>query len=329
MTPEEVIIRTQEILKENKKDWQKRYFNYMAKAVSNTPLVLQKRQLFHKWGNLNVYCPLGNVIDNKNWFDLRYLGQSVGYICVNEGVVSLHISEDQYKNNCNEKYFIGYPKDICRPTNRQKGDETGVGYLWQSSVEAKEFRKYFKSKPEKHGHVEHRFENNLLNEFWKRYSDKSLCGIQPVTIGESDLFFQLPTPLKASTTEIAYANRKGGGIDILARRNNVLTVFELKDEYKSSEGPEKVICQAVAYATFIVELCNTEARDIFWEFCGFHGKTHGNETINVSILMPDPGDGSQPCFTNKILSVPGSDMKLKLHTTYFDKDNMIITWSSL
>lgn len=328
MTPEEVIFKTQAILKENAKDWQERYFKYLTKAVSNTPAINQKRQLFHKWGNLNVYCPLGNAIENKNWFDLRYLGQSVGYICVTNGIVSLHISEDQYINNCNEKYFIGYPKDVCA-TNRHKGDEKGEGYLWKTSIEAKKFREYFKSHPEKHGHVEHRFENSLLNEFWKRYSDKSLTGIQPVTIGKSDLFFQFPTPLTASTSEIKYA-RKGGGIDILARRNKVLTVFELKDEFKATgENPEKVICQAIAYATFIVELCNTKARDKFWELCGFSGEKHGDERINVSILLPDPCDGTKPVFTHEVLDVPGSEMKLELHTTYFDKDSVKITWSSL
>ena len=106
----------------------------------------------------------------------------------------------------------------------------------KKSVEAKEFRKYYKSHPEKQGHQEHKYENQLLVEFFKEHSDKSLCGIQPVTIGDSDLFFQLTTPLTASTSEIKYAPKKGGGIDILARRNRVLTIFELKAFYVTTQA---------------------------------------------------------------------------------------------
>lgn len=329
MTPEEVILKTQAILKENAKDWQERYVNYLTKSVENTPSILNRRKLFHKWGNLNVYFTIGKAKENSSDFDLRYQGQSVGRVSISKGdEVRLHISEEQYKNNCNEKYFIGYPKSICLPSEKD-------GYDWKTSIEAKEFRKYFKSKPEKQGHQEHKYENQLLVEFYKEHSDKSLCGIQPVTIGDSDLFFQLTTPLTASTSEIKYAPRKGGGIDILARRNKVLTVFELKDEFKTKgENPEKVICQAIAYATFIVELCNTKARDKFWEFCGFSGEKHGNEKINVSILMPDPGDGTVPGFMHRdnkdrVLEVPGSKMKLELHYTYYDKGSATITRTSL
>lgn len=326
MTPEEVIIKTQAILKENSKDWQERYVNYLTKSVENIPSIVEKRRLFHKWGNLNVYFTIGRAKDNSSDFDLRYQGQSVGSVNVSkEGKVTLHISEEQYKNNCNEKYFIGYPKSICLPSGKE-------GYDWKKSVEAKEFRKYFKSHPEKQGHQEHKYENQLLVEFYKNHSDKSLCGIQPVTIGDSDLFFQLTTPLTASTSEIKYAPKKGGGIDILARRNRVLTVFELKDEFKTKgENPEKVICQAISYATFIVELCGTKARDKFWEFCRYSGEKHGNEKINVSILMPDPGDGTVPEFMQRerVLTVPGSKMKLELHYTYYDKENATITRTSL
>ena len=60
--------------------------------------------------------------------------------------------------------------------------------------------------------------------------------------------------------EIKYS--KGhGGIDILARRGGHLVIFELKDEYKKEEGPEKVMSQAIAYATFITELTSVPLRD--------------------------------------------------------------------
>jgi len=58
----------------------------------------------------------------------------------------------------------------------------------------------------------------------------------------------MPTPLTASGSNIVYSGGRGG-IDILARYNHRLTVIELKDEYNPKEGPDKVISQALAYAT--------------------------------------------------------------------------------
>ena len=324
MTQEEVIIITQQELKEHASEWQERYLEYLTKALENKESISKRREKFHTWGNLKVYYTLGKATRNSNSFDLRYQGQSVGEIRVYKNdEVRLFINKDQYSHNCDEKYFIGYPKDICVPNKK--------GYLWNSSIEAREFKKYFKTDPGKQGHPEAKFESQLLEELTK--TNKSLPNIQPVTIGtKKNLYFQMPTPLSASGESKKFAEKKGGGIDILARKGigipSTLTIFELKDKNEKNEGPEKVICQAIAYATFIVELCNTEARDKFWEFCGINSKKNGDETINVSILMPDPGGESYPDFTYKELSVPGSRMRLKLHCTYFD-ENSKITRSSL
>lgn len=320
MTQEEVIIITQQELKEHASEWQDRFCHYLAKTLENKNSISERRKKFHKWGNLSVYYTIGQAKDDSNYFDLRYQGQSVGKISVSrrDDSVKLHISETQYNNNCNEKYFKGYPKDMCK-----------VGSYGWHSEEAKAFRKYFRKNPGKQGHPEHRFENLLLKElFNNKGSEKSLTGIQPITLGK-DLFFQMPTPLTASGSEIKYSEGHGG-IDILARRKrgreSVLTLFELKDEYKKSESPDKVICQAIAYATFIVELCNTKARDCFLELCDLREI----KTINVSILMPDPCDGTKP-FNGESLSVPGSDIKLALHYTFFNsnKENAKITNTSL
>lgn len=106
-----------------------------------------------------------------------------------------------------------------------------------------------------------------------------------------------------------------------------LVVFELKDEYKATENPDKVISQAIAYATFIAELCKTEAADDFWSLCGINDPCNRNY-IFVSVLMPDPKDGSKP-FTGEEASIPGSNIKLKLHYMFFDKETIEITDSSL
>lgn len=319
MTPKEAIETTQKELNENASKWQDRFVYYMTKTIENKQDIIERRKKFRKWGNLSVYFTIGRAKDNSNYFDLRYQGQSVGQISVSrsDNTVKLHISKTQYANNCNEKYLTGYPKDIC----------TAGCYEWHSKT-AKEFRKYFKTAPEKQEHPEHKYENLLLNELSERDGkQKSLTFIQPITIGK-DLYFQMPTPLTASGNVIEYSDGHGG-IDILARRRegrkNTLTVFELKDEYKETEKPEKVICQAIAYATFIAELCKTKAYDKFCELCGLRKI----DTIYVSILMPDPEDGIEPSFTHKVYSVPNSEIRLELHYTYFDKEGVKITRTSL
>lgn len=307
-----LIKQTQEILENNRNDWEDRFISYLSDTAKNRQRILDRRKQFHKWANLSVYFTLGRAKDNSGQFDLRYEGQSVGSVSVSKKGVKLVIDEKQYKNNTNEKIFIGFPKEI------QPGS-----YNWATDAEARSFRKYFKSNPSKQLHPEHKYENLLLKEFSKNSSTaKSFVRIQPVTLGK-DLLFQMPTPLSASKKEIKYS--KGhGGIDILARRGGHLVIFELKDEYKKEEGPEKVMSQAIAYATFITELCKTKAANDFWNICGIHA----SNKIYVSILMPDPGTSEVP-FQGEEIKVPGSDFVFKLHYMFYDKETVTITRSSL
>lgn len=314
MTPQEAIAKAQTELNQHREEWEQRFIQYMSQTVANRDKIKERRKKFHKWANLSVYSTIGNAKDNKPVFDLRYQGQSVGSIVIRGNDVRLVISEKQHKNSSNPKYFNGYPKELSA------GD-----FSWHDK-EAKLFRKFFQNKPEKKHHPEHRLENLLLKEFSKASrAEKSLAGIQPVTLG-GDIFFQLPTPLTASGSDIQYSNGHGG-IDILARRKKHLVVFELKDEYKATENPNKVISQAIAYATFIAELCKTEAADDFWSLCRIKDPCNRNY-IFVSVLMPDPKDGSKP-FTGEEVSIPGSNIKLKLHYMFFDKETIEITDSSL
>ena len=301
-----LIKQTQEILENNRNDWEDRFISYLSGTAKNRQRILDRRKQFHKWANLSVYFTLGRAKDNSGQFDLRYEGQSVGSVSVSKKGVKLVIDEKQYKNNTNEKIFIGFPKEI------QPGS-----YNWATDAEARSFRKYFKSNPGKQLHPEHKYENLLLKEFSKNSSTaKSFVRIQPVTLGK-DLLFQMPTPLSASKKEIKYS--KGhGGIDILARRGGHLVIFELKDEYKKEEGPEKVMSQAIAYATFITELCKTKAANDFWNICGIHA----SNKIYVSILMPDPGTSEVP-FQGEEIKVPGSDFVFKLHYMFYDKDFLL------
>lgn len=103
-------------------------------------------------------------------------------------------------------------------------------------------------------------------------------------------------------------------------------VFELKDEYKATENPDKVISQAIAYATFIAELCKTEAADDFWSLCGINDPCNRNY-IFVSVLCPTLRMALN--LTGEEASDSGLDIKLKLHYMFFDKETIEITDSSL
>ena len=106
----------------------------------------------------------------------------------------------------------------------------------------------------------------------------------------------------------------------------------MRVEMGNYETPTKVIKQAIAYATFLIELCKTSAREDFWKLCGFNDITHGNETINVSVLLPDPEKNvKELSFVNQELEVPGSKMKIILHYTFFriEDETAIITRTSL
>lgn len=310
-----VIKTAQDLLEANRAKWEDRFINYIKQTVKNQNDILARRSMFHKWANLSVYFTLGKAKDNSGRFDLRYEGQSVGTVSVANNRVRLIIEKKHYKNNTNDNIFIGYPKEV------KQGN-----YDWKNDHESRLFRAYFKSNPGKQLHPEHKFENLLLKEFSKKDSKiKSFVRIQPVTLGK-DLLFQMPTPLSASKKEITYSEGHGG-IDILARRGGHLVVFELKDEYKPDEGPEKVMSQAIAYATFITELCKTNAAEDFWKLCLIRDPNK-QKTIYVSILMPDPGTNEVP-FNGEEIRVPDSNFVFKLHYMFYDKKDITITRSSL
>ena len=311
----ESIITTQNELSSNREKWEKKYCKYLAGTIQYKQGIADRRSKFHKWGGLSVYSSIGIAYKNSSCFDIRYLGQSVGEIkVVNNNEVSLNINADH--DSRSRKHFANYPDNIK------------IGkHKWTSPV-GRAFRKFFSSSLEKQGHPEHRFENLLLREFHKSSRiDKSITQIQPVTLVK-DVFFQMPTPLTASKDEIKYSETGKGGIDILARYKHHLTLFELKDEYKSSEGPDKVINQALAYATFIVELSKTEYGGLFWDLCGIRDPKN-RKYINVCILMPDPNDDSVPSFAGDEIEVPNSDFKFKLHYMFFDKETVKVTRTSL
>ncbi len=96
-----LIKQTQEILENNRNDWEDRFISYLSDTAKNRQRILDRRKQFHKWANLSVYFTLGRAKDNSGQFVLRYEGQSVGSVSVSKkGVKWL-----TYKVPC-----LSYPK---------------------------------------------------------------------------------------------------------------------------------------------------------------------------------------------------------------------------
>jgi len=293
-------------------EWIVRYKNYAKKIDSNQKQHQEGRTKFRILSPFHLYTSISNLLKNNVLnYDLRFLGQSVANIKIKQGVVI--ITTNKKKDSSNKKYF-----HIDVPLKVEK---------W-NSYKASKFRKEFKQCVSDRGHSqEHKIESALLSEFKRKdRSTKALCNIQPVLLASS--FFQMATPIKASLLDISYSNDKGGGIDILARvkhkDNSVkLCVMELKDEYKKSEPPQKVMNQAVAYATFIANLLRSESGKEWYKIFGFSGNVPEILTIDVSTVMPSPGNNELEDFSNERIKIL-DDTFIELYSLYFkDKSKYI------
>ena len=300
-----IIDKTLEILSANS-EWQERYEGYLSDIWSN-PGKINKG--FKKPQVLSIYTTVGDR-NSRNYY-LRFKGQNVGKISVrNNGNVKLQcVVEESTSHNikgCPLKY-------------KEFAD-------WKSP-EAAQFRSFFKhlSLETKTKSPEHEVENALLEEFRKRIgAEKILHNIQPILLHSN--FFQMPTPLKASTHTPTYAQHSGGGIDMLARiktkgtGHTRLCVIEIKDENKSSESQKAAMSQAITYATFIAKLL-TEQPDWMEFFMGHKIKLNRNSRcldkydIEVVTIMPE---GNTETYQNKILEIPGTNFKLHCHSLFYN-----------
>ena len=251
---------------------------------------------------------------NCRSYDLRYTGQSVAKIKLQKenNYINAYICTTKEQDNHNKEYFH------VDQTIPQWSD-------WNSSC-AKKFRSKFKNCKYKGKSPEHAMENMLLYEFSKTKSTyKQLCNIQPVRL--DGRFFQMVTPFGASTDKLRYITScKGGGIDIMARiktkRNESrLVIFELKDENKPQEPPQKVIKQAVTYATFIGYLLADKTQgEKWWKLFGFKDKPAKIKLI-ASTLMPfSNNNGNQFGCEGSVLKVT-DDIEIEVHSLFYDELN--------
>lgn len=291
-------------------EWGKRYKDYGKLINSNKGVKYKNRKKFHITKPLTAYSSISDAKnESSNNFDIRYKGQSVGKITINNNRKTITLLP---KTNSNKDWFDIDYKGSCE---------------WISE-EAKSFRKEFIDLDKKTKSPEHEYENKLLNAFSRTNKDKIIKNIRPVTISDG-CFFQMPTPLGASSHSsgtIKYSGPRGGGIDILARakikgqanHNSRLVVFELKDENKTSESPEQVILQATAYGVFIARLLQEDRT--WWEIFGFDCKDAKNDNLHeifICTLMPK-GEQCNYQFENESLKV--GDIRLTFHTLFFEVD---------
>ena len=193
----EIVEKTKQILADKKPVWEKAYKRYAYGIKTNAEKYELNAKKFQVNAPLTVYSSIGKVIDDSSTtiYDLRYAGQSVGEIHVNnKGDVLLYVTEEQER----------YAKEHFGFTN----SSSLQGVDWHKAEAAVDFRKAYQAGSTKKLDVkseEHRVENFLLKEFAKktRAEGKKLCNIQPVRLGGK--FFQLTTPFKASTHEPTFS----------------------------------------------------------------------------------------------------------------------------
>lgn len=295
----EVINEVEKLLDSNT-EWEQRYSDYLNNIDMQMAENDRCRKLFHINSPLYAYSSISKAKNSRCEYDLRFKGQSVATLRVDKNDRLTVIPKGSVP-----KYF-----EI----------NTSSSFDWLSS-QARTFRKHFSALPDgsKTKSPEHAIESRLLAEFSKSQSlGKKIVNIQPVKL--NGMFFQMPTPLSASSSLIKYAGSSGGGIDILSRvrvvdkranENSELVVFEVKDENKSSEPADKVICQAVAYGVFIARLLTID--NLWLKKFGINGNP---KTINVATLMPK----GQTLVYFEGLRFPIRNYEIELHTLYFDDD---------
>lgn len=304
MDYKETVNEVNNLLTSNE-EWVERYAGYTKKINKNKSGYEADRKKFREWLPLYVYTNVGKLLVGSHEYDLRFFGQSVATIKVSGDTVLI---STKGKEDSNSKYF-----NVKNKLNDV--DWTGT--------EAKAFREAFKKCEDKEAKSpEHHVENTLLAEFRKKdRKTKKLCNIQPVRL--SGMFFQMPTPLTASGSEIKYSEANGGGIDILSRAKHHdnktnLCVMEVKDENIGNEPPEKAMKQAISYATFIAQLLRSKSGKEWYNLFGFKGNVPDQLTIDVAIVMPEDKERNNN-FGEKGIKVL-ENTYLNLYSLYFKKD---------
>ena len=310
----ETIINKVKTLLADNLEWEERYSKYILEIQKKMNEGI--RRPFQKPEGLSLYSSVSKR--NGREYDLRFDGQSVGRVVCISNSVRLIPQEKANKNYFSEEY-----------SELQMSE----GVEWHST-EASKFRRFFREKSKEANSIklkspEHRLENRFLKEFAKRTrtEGKVLCNIQPVKL--YNCFFQLPTPIKASTHNPEYAEEKGGGIDILARVKSVegdsrICVMELKDENKNNESQADAMKQAISYAVFLANLLRSGSGQNWWDFI-MNRETKSKpipKDLNIDVVTVMP-EGRTKEFCDKKIYIRELATTLNCHSLYFNQDDYL------
>lgn len=306
----ELVRGVQQTLREAERaeSWQQRYAGYMQAIQENLPRATAARRAFPRdIRPFHCYTRIGLLKDSPCDFDLRFLGQSVGTLRVENGRTRLLVGTVD-------------TKDIRDTGNATRFDCT-LGKIdddWPDGDQSSMFRKCFENlaqedKSLKPRQVEHMVESALFTELGKTESAaKELTGIQPVTVeGLRGTRFHMKTALSARNAaegKLPEVSADGGEIDIFCRwrRGNQsrLTVIELKKDRKQFQN---VLRQAIAYAVFIRELARSPSGPDWMKFWRPRNKPWQGEsfTINAVAAMPMPKRKQDMSFAGMRLPVEG------------------------
>ena len=287
-------------------NWEKQYEKYAIGIIEKgTKKITRCRKKFRIPDPLACYLTLGNSINGKPVFDLRYLGQSVGEIQIKGDRPILVVSKEKAA-------YFGYSEEPCEEP-------------WESGDKAKDFRDFYKNRVDKSKFSrqhEHIIEARLFQELAKtRGTDKQLKYIQPIKF--ANCFTHMKTALAASNAKEGKisVSERGGEIDIFCRRKtgneSRLTVIEVKDKPERNESFKEAMFQAIAYAVFIRELIHTPYGSKWMEIWGIDDKRKNGITINAVVAIP-VSDETIPDFCGQQIVL--EDDIIELHYMALGKD---------
>lgn len=268
---------------------------------------------FHEWNPLYAYLSYSRATSPQIKFSLRYRGQEVADIHVNETSESVDLFIGAKTKASNKKYF--------------EIEKQGT-FSWNGK-DATQFRKEFKAlnhPPATLRSPEHEIESALLRDMMKNSSrGKCLKNIQPILFAGCP--FQFPLPISGSSGK---PKPTKGNIDILARRGTgkgtKISIWELKKPRSTG----KAIEQAYIYAVTLLKMLRLKesGQILYKDIFGFKGDVPNKLTIEsivaVSIPKGDQGDYIDAIkdFRSKNSHTVGGDV-IKSYVAFYDynRDN--------
>ncbi len=330
-----IVNDTEEKLKESKSKWSNAFREYADEIKKRIDDYEEKGKKIKKNANLpddiRIYSSISLVKKSSKrtaYYDMRFRGQHICGIRVIKDEVYLYFTKSDIDNN--KKYFdiktkFSEKESILITEEKVKKFFDELRNVPHSTNENKETKSR-----------EHKLESLVLsciNEKDGSVKIENLQFIQPIKFGEG--FYQMVTPFKASRHNPELSIREkdgaitGGGIDILARvlKQELgwrLAVIELKDQNNSNEPIEKVMLQALIYATFMAHLLDDESCGEKWYNIFREQKDPkelpSNFEILVMVMMPR-NEGEEEIRIDEYKEIPiGKNIKLTPCTCYLDVD---------